>query len=56
MREDNGCRVQEEGRLDHLPWVHRTAVNGPPEQPAELNDSMPVIQEQAAEDLMLIPC
>ncbi len=53
--EDHGSCVEEEGRLDHLPGMDGTAVDGAPEQPAEVDDPVSLIQEQAAEDLVLVP-
>lgn len=53
MREDHGCCVQEEGSLDHLARMDRTAVYGSSEQLTEFNDPVTVVQEQAGKDLML---
>jgi hypothetical protein len=52
VREDDRRRIARQRLLDHLPRVHARAVDGAAEQLVERDEAVPVVQVQAAEDLV----
>ena len=54
MGEDNRGRVQFQAAFHHFTRVDAGAINGPGKQDFAVDDTVPVVQEQAGEHFMWI--